>query len=101
MSGPAVFLLLRESSWRQAPPGLERLRSLHVEQWLAVLLLLLQLYFIVRARMDHVRARVDRESSTPPTFPGSGTGTDSRGQSEACARDGSDNGLARDHIRGR
>lgn len=79
MSGPALFLLLRDSSWRQASPGLERLRSLHVEQWLAVLLLLLQLYFMVRARMDHLRARVDRESTAPPMSSGSGTGTGSRG----------------------
>jgi hypothetical protein len=66
VSGPAVFLLLREPSWRLAPPGLARLKALHAEQWVAVVLLLIQLYFVVMARMDRVRERVDRESGVSP-----------------------------------
>jgi len=65
VTGPAVFLLLREPSWRQAPPGFDRLRALHAEQWVAVVLILIQLYLVVMARMDHVRDRVDRDSGGP------------------------------------
>ena len=66
VSGPAVFLLLREPAWRKASPGLDRLRALNVEQWIAVILLLIQLYLMVRAWMDHVRERVDRETAASP-----------------------------------
>lgn len=66
VSGPAVFLLLREPAWRKASPGLDRLRALNVEQWIAVILLLIQLYLMVRAWMDHVRDRVDRETAASP-----------------------------------
>jgi hypothetical protein len=65
VTGPAVFLLLREPSWRQAPPGFDRLRALHAEQWVAVVLILIQLYLVVMARMDHVRDRVDRDFGKP------------------------------------
>lgn len=65
VSGPALFLLFREPTWRKASPGLDRLRALHAEQWIAVILLLLHLYFLVRARMDQVRDRVDRETGAP------------------------------------
>jgi hypothetical protein len=65
VSGPAVLLLVREPSWRKASPGLDRLKALHAEQWVAVILILIQLYFVLMARMDHVRDRVDREAGKP------------------------------------
>lgn len=52
ISLPAVFLLVRDRAWLQAPPGLDRLRALKLEQGLAAILILIQLYLMFRAQLE-------------------------------------------------
>ncbi len=52
VSIPAVFLLLWEPGWFKAGTAMGRLRALRLEQWLALVLLALQVYWLIRARQE-------------------------------------------------
>ena len=50
VSAGAVYLLARDPAWRSAPDFLGSLRAVRVEQWVAVSLLGVQTWLLLRAR---------------------------------------------------
>ncbi|MFO1459197.1 MAG: hypothetical protein U1G08_07275 [Verrucomicrobiota bacterium] len=53
----ALFLLLRDDSWRAAAGLMARLKSIRIEQWTALLLLGVHGWFLIRARKSGVAPR--------------------------------------------
>lgn len=65
VSLPAVFLLAHDPAWLAAPPGVERLRALKIEQWVAGGILLIQLYLGLRAYLEWI-SRAPEPDRPPP-----------------------------------
>lgn len=70
VSLPAVFLLAHDPAWLAAPPGVERLRALKIEQWVAAGILLVQLYLGLRAYLEWISKVPEPEKPPPGPPPG-------------------------------
>ncbi len=63
VSIPAVFLMVWNRSWLKAPAGMDRLRALTLEQWVAVAILVIQMYLLIRAHMERVVAKIEEQDA--------------------------------------
>ena len=50
VSAGAVFLVFRDPGWRMAPTVLSALGAVRIEQWVALLLIGVQVWLVIRAR---------------------------------------------------
>ncbi len=65
ISPGAVFLLWREPEWRRAKDVMSGLRSVHLEQWVAVGLIMAHGWFVLQASRRPPPDEAETESHLP------------------------------------